>query len=129
MTTHHDSGKGDCFEAAGKLFMDMAFCQRPVVLVHAEVRGQGPIEGVRFGHAWVEVPRALSHDDLVIDPSNGRWIELPRSVYYAAGAIDWIGNQHRYTWNDFKQAVQETQHWGPWDLVLTDQKHSCAEAI
>jgi hypothetical protein len=51
------------------------------VLVHGTVTGQGPIAGMRYGHAWIEV------GDVVLDPSNGRFVCARKSAYYAAGEI------------------------------------------
>ncbi|HIL97573.1 MAG TPA: hypothetical protein EYG51_16920 [Pseudomonadales bacterium] len=105
---------GDCYEAAGKYIMDK--CQFGssedcnLTLVHGEVMGQGPLEGITFGHAWV-----LS-GGLAIDKSNGRNIELPKQFYYALGGIDNIGNVHEYDWDAARDNILTYQHWGPWDL-------------
>ena len=74
---------GDCYEAAGKYMMDncdVDGCE-DLVLVHGEVGGQGALDGVRFGHAWVE------KGGTVIDKSNGRNINMPKFVYYAIGQV------------------------------------------
>ena len=46
---------GDCYQAAGRYMMDhcLAGDDCDLILVHGEVAGQGPIEGLTFGHAWV----------------------------------------------------------------------------
>jgi len=100
---------GDCFEAAGKYFMNIAG-KKSARLVHGEVMGQGRLEGVHFAHAWVE------QGALVVDKSNGRDAHLPKSFYYALGHIDEIGNVYRYTFAQFQQKVLKFGHWGPWDL-------------
>ena len=103
--------KGNCYEAAGKFFMDQSlFGEKGMTLVHGEVAGQGPLEGINFGHAWVE------HNGMVIDKSNGRDIKIPVQVYYALGQIDHIDNTHRYTWDQANKKIASTGHWGPWDL-------------
>ena len=103
--------RGDCYEAAGKFIMDQSLSgERGLVLVHGEVAGQGALNGVNFGHAWVE------HNGMVIDKSNGRDIKIPVQVYYALGRIDRIGNIHRYTWEQASAKIASTGHWGPWDL-------------
>jgi len=109
------SGGGDCFEAAGKFMMDEGIVGRKksLRLVHAEVTGQGAIQGVRFGHAWVE------DGDTVIDKSNGRDVRMPKSIYYALGHVyDDRGdsNMHVYTPQEFRKMVMRYSHWGPWDL-------------
>jgi DNA topoisomerase IB len=103
--------KGNCYEAAGKFLMDQSlFGEKGMTLVHGEVAGQGPLEGINFGHAWVE------HNGMVIDKSNGRDIKIPVQVYYALGQIDRIDNTHRYTWDQANKKIASTGHWGPWDL-------------
>lgn len=100
---------GDCYEAAGRYFMDEALDadKEYFVLVHGEVRGQGSLAGVRFGHAWVE------NGDMVIDKSNGRDVRMPKAAYYALGDIR---RTARYTAKEFRQRVLRYKHWGPWDL-------------
>ena len=81
------------------------------ILVHAEVMGQGEIEGITFGHAFV------IEGGYVFDKSNGRNIVLPKELYYAAGEIDAIGNIHTYDYNQLQEKIIKFGHWGPWDLV------------
>ena len=119
---------GDCYEAGGKFMM--ANCLgKPCnyILVHGEVTGQGSIEGVKYGHCWIE------DGDMVIDKSNGRNITMPRQVYYMLGGIGvpdmskWgkepdamdtsSANLHKYKWEEVQQKILEFEHWGPWDLV------------
>jgi len=101
---------GDCYEAAGKYMMDHGlFGGRPeMLLVHGEVTGQGRLEGMKYGHAWIE------DGDMVIDESNGRSLQIPRAVYYHLGKIG--SNVHKYTMDEFRQQVTNHEHWGPWDL-------------
>lgn len=107
--------RGDCFEAAGKYILANKEEQPHLVLVHAEVTGQGPIAGIRYAHAWVE------DGDLVIDVSNGRDIRMPTIVYYALGNVHghrppWEPNWHKYTVMEAVKNVVKHRHWGPWDL-------------
>ena len=107
---------GDCYEAAFKFIMDECLLspenEKRYILVHAEVMGQGEIEGITFGHAFVVKDRAL-----VIDRSNGRNIEMPAFFYYAIGQIQDIGNEHQYTWSEAREKAVESGTYGPWDLV------------
>ena len=139
---------GDCYEAGGKFMMDNCMIGKcNYILVHGEVTGQGPLEGVKYGHCWIE------DGDMVIDKSNGRDLRLPKQVYYALGGIDdgqsdgntyyedeggrwedgeWVEdemfdpdnmgptkgpNLHKYTWEQARKKIMEYEHWGPWDLV------------
>jgi hypothetical protein len=99
--------RGDCYQAAGKYMMDHGIGGN-LVLVHGEVLGQGPLEGVRFGHAWIE------KGSDVLDVSNGKMLTIPKGLYYAIGDIK---RTVRYTHKEFLKRVLDTEHWGPWDLV------------
>ena len=103
---------GDCYEANGNYFMNKAFIlsNSKMRLVHGEVTGQGSLEGVNYGHAWVE------DGDTVIDVSGGKSLRIPKAVYYALGGIDKNNNLHKYDLADFRRKIAEYEHWGPWDL-------------
>ena len=103
--------KGDCYEAAGRYMMEQCMsagdgCK--LVLVHAEVTGQGPIKGVRYGHAFVLDGNA------VIDKSNGREFQMLKRLYYEIGKIG--DNVHEYSFEEFRNKILQHGHWGPWDL-------------
>lgn len=107
------AGAGDCYEANGKYFMDKALFpgnNKTLRLVHGEVTGQGSLEGVNYGHAWVE------DGNTVIDVSNGKNLRMPKAVYYALGGIDQNDNLHKYSPREFQRKVTGHEHWGPWDL-------------
>ena len=99
---------GDCYEAAGRYIIDNY--DPGLRLVHGEVAGQGPLEGMTVGHAWV------LDGDMVIDRANGRDLRIPKVVYYAMGAIDQIDNVHVYTQKQAIQQMVQHEHFGPWDL-------------
>lgn len=103
---------GDCYEAAAKLMYDRCLMNPEcgLVLVHGEVMGQGPIEGVTYGHAWV------LDGSTVIDRSNGGNVILPIQLYYSIGKIDQINNVHTYTWDEARRKLVQFEHYGPWDL-------------
>lgn len=107
---------GDCYEAAAQFCM--GFMPEPVefvgepYLVHAEVKGQGKAEGIRFGHAWVE------DDENVYDYSSGRRIVMPKVVYYAIGDIQTENPEkyQRYTFPEARAKMLKTKHYGSWDI-------------
>ena len=105
---------GDCYESAVRFVMRRCMTSEvcPYNIVHAEVSGQGDIEGVRFGHAYVIDTRK----NIVIDNSNGRRIRMPRAAYEALGQIREINNFVEYTWNDARNKLIEHEHYGPWEL-------------
>jgi len=99
---------GDCYEANGRWFTGN---NKPgMEIVHGEVRGQGTLDGVQYGHCWIE------DGSTVIDFSNGRTLRMPKAAYYALGSINRIGNFHSYTSREFTEKILDTEHWGPWDL-------------
>jgi len=105
---------GDCYEAAINFIMSKCMFgpDCPFSVVHAEVAGQGPLEGVSFGHAYVVDTRSGT----VIDQSNGRDVVMPREAYEALGGIKEIGNYHEYEWRTARKMMVNHEHYGPWDL-------------
>jgi hypothetical protein len=110
---------GNCYEAAGRIVI---YATRPdktkieyigtPYLVHAQVTGQGAIEGMKYGHAWIE------DDVFVYDYSNNRKLEIPKALYYKAGKI--IEQQpiyFKYTFAEAKSKMKDTEHYGSWDLI------------
>jgi hypothetical protein len=105
---------GDCYVKAG------GFCLLPnsydfigePYLVHAEVRGQGKIEGLRYGHAWVE------DDENVYDFSNGREIIMPKQIYYYFGDVktENPNKYRRYTFPEARDKMLKTSNYGSWDI-------------
>ncbi|MEI6035676.1 MAG: hypothetical protein WCS65_15535 [Verrucomicrobiae bacterium] len=77
-----------------------------ILLAHGEVTGQGPIAGIRYGHAWAEI------GDAVVDPSNGRIVCARKDAYYALGKI--TGGVVRYSPEEARRMMLETLHYGPW---------------
>jgi len=96
---------GDCYSIAANFVLDNE--KNSPVLVHGEVRGQGAIEGIRYGHAWVE------QGDTVIDNSTGRKLKVPKVVYYALGDIS---KTYKYSVKETRQQLLKYEHYGPWDL-------------
>ena len=97
---------GDCYVAAGRYMMDNGGMSSNIVLVHGEVSGQGPLKGVRFGHAWIEI------GGNVLEVANGRHMTLPKEVYYVIGNVD---KTHKYGYKEFLEKIKQTGHWGPWE--------------
>ncbi len=98
---------GDCYRAAANYVIDHALFgkEKGLVLVHGTATGQGPIEGIKFGHAWVE------DGSVVIDVSNGENITMPRMFYYAIGQIE---HTVKYTPEQTRDRLIKHGHFGPW---------------
>jgi hypothetical protein len=117
--------KGNCYSTAARALLGTNPLGRwlktkgwldTAVLVHGVVSGQGPLEGRRIGHAWVEA------NGLAIDWSNGKRLALPAWVYRAAARC---GDE--VVTYDTEQAtilLVKTRHFGPWDEKIERGDHS-----
>lgn len=109
--------RGNCYQAAAEYLLDHGNRLGPAArLVHGMVSGQGPVAGMRFGHAWVEV------GEEVIDPSNGRLVRLHREHYYFLGQIR-EAEITRYSHAETREKLLDFLHYGPWE-----NKHPCGRA-
>jgi hypothetical protein len=110
--------KGDCYYIAGQFAMHKMFAPAQIdfigepYIVHAEVKGQGKIEGLRYGHAWIE------DDENVYDYSNGRQIKMPKIIYYLIGDIrtDNPKKYMKYTFPEARKKMVDTGTYGSWDI-------------
>lgn len=109
---------GDCYVVAAQLvaFGDPRF--DGARLVHASVLGQGPIEGVRHGHAWVEVRAVVPNAGgfrtttwVAVDWSNGKQIEMKASEYRRLGQAE---NVRTYTAAQASALMLDSGTFGPW---------------
>lgn len=101
---------GNCYESALHLMMD--FYQKglkDIKLVHGIVTGQGALEGIEYGHAWVEL------NSMVFDSSNGRDLVLPKKQYYDIGKIKIT---RKYNYDDMLKMMDKYGTYGPWDKVF-----------
>ena len=113
--------QGECYHNVYK-FMD----SNPYdgwTVVHGIAVGQGPIKGVKHGHAWVE--KETSDGTWVYDPSFDVLVMLP--FYYQEGNIT---NTVKYKIKEFFRNIVDSEHSGPWDstIGLTSQ-HALAGVL
>ena len=115
MTTKRKQELGDCYESAAKNIMKIGANKsgEHFRLIHAEVAGQGRLEGVTYGHAFL----LDTKNNMIVDTSNGRDLHLPKSLYYALGCIDEIGNIYEYTHLETLNNLVKFKHYGPWELI------------
>jgi len=107
---------GSCYQDAMNYFSMKSISNKKLKLVHGLVVGQGPIEGVKYGHAWVE------DGNTVIDPSKKPALKVPKQLYYA------IGNIKKSTVFDYNRAetsaaVSKHKTYGPWEPVILRNKY------
>jgi len=110
------NGGGDCYSAAVNSMMSLTDGGRQKAtnkcrLVHGWPTGQGDIEGIKHGHAWVEIDTSV--DIIVIDNSNGKSVVMPKDIYYSIGHID-DDEVVRYTFEEMAKLLLESEHYGPW---------------
>lgn len=129
-------GKGDCFEIAGLIALrdfqtvpkrEKQDSPRSIAskglmpskekwmgtpyVVHAQVIGEGALEGIPYGHAWIE------DDVFVYDFSNGRQIQKLNDDYYFRGKVSFEKPKYfKYTFEQARNKMLETGHFGSWDL-------------
>lgn len=110
------SKKGDCYEISAKLILDdfwrdsrrLPNLSSSARLVHGMVKGQGALEGIRYGHGWVE------DGSVVYDYSNGRELKLPKELFYAIGDIR-DKDLYKYKKEEVRKWVLREETWGPWE--------------
>ena len=98
-------GDGDCYYVALLLVADMSD-ESGHLLCHGTCTGNGPIEGIEFGHAWVE------YGNVCIDKANGKNGVFEKSVYYEAGTVRDV---RRYKPSEVRRMMRKHKHAGPWD--------------
>lgn len=137
-------GDGDCYSTALNTAVELAAVNptAKVRIVHGVPLGTGgEAEGIRFGHAWVEVENDTREqleqmlenmsDEMrsqmeeliklrlqmgvdVIDKSNGNDVRMPKGMYYSIGNID-PNFVRSYSVDEALQIATEMGHYGPWD--------------
>jgi len=111
---------GDCFESAVGVMMERhrndPEAEGGYILVHGWPIGQGPIEGIKHAHAWVEFKDACGMR-WVWDKSNGRDIDMPAALYYKIGSID-ENECRRYTFEEMTVALLDNGTYGPWENAV-----------
>jgi hypothetical protein len=81
-----------------------------VEVVRGLVTGTGgAAEWLSYGHAWVELSRALCAGD----SGGGEAVVVPAPCYYEAGSVD-PDETHRYSLEEARRAMVEHRHYGPW---------------
>jgi hypothetical protein len=96
---------GNCFEAAGKWFMDLCLLDESAREWYTLVHGIAILTCppyIRYTHAWLEC-----EGELVLDAE--RKLAIPRYKYYTAGKID-AKECARYTYEEFSRKVVEHEH-------------------
>ena len=99
---------GDCYGCAGRHL----WANPEHTLVHAMVTGQGPIEGIRYGHAFTTFTDPETGIEMVYDAVKD--LTLPAALYYHLGQIN-PDEMTKYTLDEMNEMIQSSGHWGPWE--------------
>lgn len=112
---------GDCYNvvySVATAFLPVLGAQ-DIRIVHGIAVGRGAIDGVRFGHAWVECV-VNDGDHVVFDMSNGL---PPRAIavdsYYLLGQIN-ADECIKYTVEEWQRMAVEHENYGPWTQAHLD---------
>ena len=73
--------------------------------------GQGPLEGVRFGHSWVEADAPDGTTRIVLDYSSGNSLVMDRDTYRF---LQQARGRARSTASVRPGASRRTAIYGPW---------------
>jgi hypothetical protein len=99
---------GDCYTCAGQHLWN----NPEHTLVHAMVTGQGPIEGMRYGHAFTTFTDPETGIEMVHDPTED--LTVPADWYYQLGQIR-EDEMKKYNFDEMNEMTLRTGYWGPWD--------------
>jgi hypothetical protein len=106
--TRTPAARGECFHNAF-FFAD----QNPAWdIVHGIPLGRGPIDGVRYAHAWNEI----THNGVRWAYDAATDLLMPAQLFYLLGAINL---SIAYTYREARELVRQTQHTGPWDFTIS----------
>lgn len=81
-------------------------------IVHGLVTGTGgEAEGLRYGHAWVEIAGSICADG----SQGGEPVTVPKSAYYDIGSVR-PDETCRYSLKEAHRAMVDYGHYGPWHI-------------
>jgi len=113
---------GNCYEVAGRYMLNNPHTD--FILIHAEVIGQGQLEGIPYGHAFLLDPKT----NMIHDYSNNRNLVIPKEIYFILGKINetriWTDDGvkertpkiYEYTRDEAMFFMSNTGTFGPWEL-------------
>ncbi len=103
-------GMGNCYQAADTLALrSEQLGLKNATVVQAMCVGQGAIEGINFGHSWLEADGPGIR--LAYDYSSGNREVMPASLYRALGQATDI---HEFSTHEALVKMASTRHYGPW---------------
>jgi hypothetical protein len=113
-------GLGNCYHAALTLATEArALGLENVSVIQGTLMGQGPLEGVRFGHSWLEANIPGQTTRVVLDYSSGNSLVMDRDAYrFLHRARD----VHEYSVSEAR-SLASNGSYGPWTADLLSAWH------
>ena len=113
-------GAGNCYRAALTLATDArALGLENVTVIQGTLMGQGPLEGVRFGHSWVEANIPGQTRRVVLDYSSGNSLVMDADAYRL---LDRARDVHEYTVPEAENLASGGSY-GPWTSDVLNAWH------
>jgi hypothetical protein len=113
-------GLGNCYRAVLTLAGNArALGLENVSVVQGTLMGEGALEGVRFGHSWVEASLPGRATRVVLDYSSGNSLVMDRDIYrflYQAQDV------HEYRVSEAMQ-LASNGNYGPWTADVLNAWH------
>lgn len=100
-------GRGNCYQASMTLMLasDRLGLTDPKIVQASVVGDGGGLEGVRYGHSWLE------SSGLAYDLSSGHTTIMPVETYRKLGNVE---NVHEYNRDQAFVAAVKAGNYGPW---------------
>jgi hypothetical protein len=113
-------GLGNCYHAALTLAMDArALGLENVSVIQGTLMGEGTLEGVRFGHSWVEADIAGGTTRVAVDYSSGNSLVMDRDAFrFLQRAQD----VHEYSVPEAR-SLAANGDYGPWTADVLNAWH------
>jgi transglutaminase-like putative cysteine protease len=113
-------GLGNCYHAALTLAMNArALGLEHVSVVEGTLMGQGNLEGVRFGHSWVEANVPGQAMRVVLDYSSGNSLVMDRDTYRFLHRAQDV---HEYSLPE-AESLAANGDYGPWTADVLNAWH------
>lgn len=113
-------GTGNCYRAAVTLAMDArALGLENVSVIQGTLMGEGSLEGVRFGHSWVEADIPGASARVALDYSSGNSLMMDRDAFRF---LQQAQDVHEYDVSEAR-SLAAGGDYGPWTSDVLNAWH------
>ena len=113
-------GLGNCYHAAVTLALNArALGLENVSVVQGTLMGTGALEGVRFGHSWIEADVPGGTTRIVLDYSSGNSLVMDRDTYRF---LQHAQDVHEYSVPEAR-SLAANGDYGPWTVDVLHAWH------